>query len=204
MAAFADPEIRAVLATIGGDDQITVLRHLDPEPVRADPKPFLGYSDNTNVLNWLWFHGIEGVHGGNTQVNLGPGPAPDAQHLASIRAALFGGDVELVPVTRTRDMGLPWDDPAALTEPPPDLPDMQPINPDGQPRVAEGTQGLANLDAAWAFRRNWWPGTGAIAVVVGDDRRPRVEYAKQRVSLSEAAGYFEFLMQQLADAQRAS
>ena len=41
-AAFADPTIRAVLATIGGEDQITVVPHLDPGPVRADPKPFLG------------------------------------------------------------------------------------------------------------------------------------------------------------------
>src|SRR5215211_2649975 len=53
-AAFGDPEIRAVVATIGGDDQIRVVRHLDPDLVRADPKPFLGYSDNTNLLNWLW------------------------------------------------------------------------------------------------------------------------------------------------------
>lgn len=45
-AAFADPEIRAVLATIGGEDQITVIRHLDPTPLASDPKPFLGYSDN--------------------------------------------------------------------------------------------------------------------------------------------------------------
>ena len=94
MAAFADPDIRAVLATIGGDDQITVLRHLDPEVVRADPKPFVGYSDNTNLLNWLWFHGVEGVHGGSTQVQLGPGPAPDPEYLTSLRAALFGGDVD--------------------------------------------------------------------------------------------------------------
>src|SRR6478752_10430099 len=36
-AAFGDPEIRAVLATIGGDDQITVIRHLDPDLVRRDP-----------------------------------------------------------------------------------------------------------------------------------------------------------------------
>src|SRR4051794_4839577 len=30
-AAFADPEIRAVLATIGGEDQITVVPHLDAD-----------------------------------------------------------------------------------------------------------------------------------------------------------------------------
>ncbi len=137
MAAFADPDIRAVLATIGGDDQITLLKHLDPEIVRTDPKPFLGYSDNTNLLNWLSFHGVEGVYGGSTQVHLGPGTRPDAEHLTSLHAALFGGDVDLVPVTRTRDMGLPWDDPAALSDPPPDLP-AEPWTWTGPERVVTG------------------------------------------------------------------
>jgi len=85
--------------------------------------------------------------------------------------------------------------------PPEDLPEVQPLHPDGQPRVAEGRAGLARIDAARAARRNWWPGTGAIAIAVGHDRDPRIEMIKERVSLSEAAGYFEFLLQQLADAQ---
>lgn len=42
-----------MLATIGGEDEITVVPHLDPALVRADPKPFLGYNDNINLLNWL-------------------------------------------------------------------------------------------------------------------------------------------------------
>lgn len=36
-AAFADPSIRAVLATIGGEDQITVIPHLDPALAPVDP-----------------------------------------------------------------------------------------------------------------------------------------------------------------------
>ncbi len=119
-AAFADPSIRAVLATIGGDDQITVLKHLDPQLPLADPKPFVGYSDNTNLLNWLWYHGVGGVHGGSTQVHLGPGPAIDEQHLESLRCALFGGEVRLRPVARSRDVGISWDDPRSLTDRAPD------------------------------------------------------------------------------------
>ena len=69
MAAFTDPGIRAVLATIGGDDQITVLPHLDPGVVVACPKPFAGYSDNTNLLNWLWNLGVPSYHGGSTMVH---------------------------------------------------------------------------------------------------------------------------------------
>jgi muramoyltetrapeptide carboxypeptidase LdcA involved in peptidoglycan recycling len=116
-AAFADPEIRAVVATIGGEDQITVIPYLDPEPIWNDPKPFLGYSDNTNLLNWLWTHGIGGFYGGSTQVHLGPGPAIDPNHMTSLRAALLtGGRLEITEPGESEDFGRDWNDPAALTE----------------------------------------------------------------------------------------
>ena len=116
-AAFADPGIRAVLATIGGDDQITVVPHLDPALVRADPKPFLGYSDNTNLLSWLWTQGVAAFYGGSTQVHLGPGPAVDAVHVVSLRAALLTGErVQVTEPGESEDVGRDWADPAALTD----------------------------------------------------------------------------------------
>ncbi|MEQ6899783.1 S66 peptidase family protein [Nocardioides sp. YIM 152588] len=116
-AAFADPSIRAVLATIGGEDQITVVPHLDAAAVRDDPKPFLGYSDNTNLLNWLWTHGVAGFYGGSTQVHLGPGPGVDPVHEASLRAALLaGGTLEITEPGESEDFGHEWTTPRALTE----------------------------------------------------------------------------------------
>ncbi|HEY5860521.1 MAG TPA: S66 peptidase family protein [Actinomycetota bacterium] len=116
-AAFADPQIRAVLAVIGGEDQITVVPHLDPALVRADPKPFLGYSDNTNILNWLWCNGIAGFYGGSTQVHLGAGPGVDAAHAATLRAALLTAErLEITDPGESEDFGRPWDEPAALVE----------------------------------------------------------------------------------------
>ncbi|MCI1020347.1 LD-carboxypeptidase [Microbacterium sp. C5A9] len=116
-AAFADPSIRAIVATIGGDDQILVVPHLDPTLALADPKPFVGYSDNTNILNWLWSLSIRGYYGGSTAVHLGPGPAVDAVHLASLRAALLdGGDLEITEPGESQDVGLRWADPRALSE----------------------------------------------------------------------------------------
>ena len=95
-----------MLATIGGDDQITVIPHLDPELVRRDPKPFLGYSDNTNLLSWLWSNGVASFHGGSTQVQLGPGPAVDDIHAASLRAALLtGGRLEITEPGESEDVG---------------------------------------------------------------------------------------------------
>lgn len=115
-AAFADPSIRAVVATIGGDDQITVVPHLDPELVRADPKPFLGYSDNANLLSWLWTQGVAAFHGGSVAVHLGPGPALDPEHAASLTAALLTGErLEITEPGQAEDYGVRWDDPAALT-----------------------------------------------------------------------------------------
>lgn len=137
-AAFGDPEIRAVLATIGGDDQITVIPHLDPALVRADPKPFLGTSDNTNLLSWLWTHGVAGFYGGSTQVHLGPGPAVDPVHAASLRAALLTGErLEVTEPGESEDIGKDWNDPAALTA----YGDREPTEPwtwAGPPRTVSG------------------------------------------------------------------
>ncbi|MCO1657413.1 S66 family peptidase [Pseudonocardia humida] len=116
-AAFADPRIRAVLTTVGGEDQITVIPHLNVDAVRADPKPFLGYSDNTNILSWLWTNGVAGFYGGSTQVHLGPGPGVDPVHRAALRAALLTGErLRITDPGTSEDIGRDWQDPAALTE----------------------------------------------------------------------------------------
>lgn len=116
-AAFADPSIRAILVTIGGDDQLLVVPHLDPALPLADPKPFVGYSDNTNILNWLWGLGVQGYYGGSTAVHLGPGPTVDDVHLRSLRALLLdGGELEVTEPGESEDVGRRWHDPRALVE----------------------------------------------------------------------------------------
>lgn len=116
-AALRDPSIRAIMATIGGDDQITVVPHLDAAAAQADPKPFIGYSDNTNILSWLWSLGVPGYYGGSTAVHLGPGPGIDEIHARSLRAALIdGGEIELTEPGESEDNGRRWEDPRALTE----------------------------------------------------------------------------------------
>jgi muramoyltetrapeptide carboxypeptidase LdcA involved in peptidoglycan recycling len=122
MAAFADPSVRAVLATIGGEDQITVLPFLDADVVRVDPKPFLGYSDNTNLLNWLWHNGIAGFHGSSTMVHLGRGGGPHPVSLESLRRALFaprgaGHALDLHPAEEFSEDERDWADPATLDLP---------------------------------------------------------------------------------------
>ncbi len=87
--------------------------------------------------------------------------------------------------------------------PPTGMQEVQPADPRGQSRIAEGVKGLQGQDAMRKWRSNWWPGTGTISVVVQADGAPKAVWAKDRVSLSETLAYFEFLVQQLANAQRA-
>jgi len=47
MQAFADPSIKGIFATIGGDDSIRLLPYLDLNVIRDNPKIFMGYSDTT-------------------------------------------------------------------------------------------------------------------------------------------------------------
>ena len=114
-AAFADPGIRAILAVVGGDDQITVIPHLDAALARRDPKPFLGYSDNTHMHHWLWVNGIASFYSGSSRVHLGPGPGVDEVHARSLRAVLVTGDrIEITEPGESEDFGVDWADPRAL------------------------------------------------------------------------------------------
>lgn len=116
-AALADPSIRAILASIGGEDQVLLMPHLDAELLQADPKPFLGYSDNTHLLNWLWCNGVGGFYGGSTMVHLGAGPSVDPIHAESLRAALLdGGDLAISEPGESEDFGLDWSDPRSLSQ----------------------------------------------------------------------------------------
>ncbi|MBH1938489.1 LD-carboxypeptidase [Streptomyces sp. AV19] len=119
-AAFADPEIKAVIASIGGDDQLTVLPHLDRELLRDHPKPFFGHSDNTNLLLFLRNLGIVGYYGGSVMVHFGRPGALHPLTAASLRAALFAsGPYELARAAASGDIDRPWDDPLTFASEPP-------------------------------------------------------------------------------------
>jgi len=156
-AAFADPEVTAVLATIGGDDQITVLRHLDVDLIRANPKPFFGYSDNTNLLHFLWTQGIVGYHGGSVMVHLGRGGRMHPAHLESLRAALFGSDwYHLAEPPDWGDEPVSFQTPDRFGEEPPMWPHeaWDWVNPPSG--VLEGRTWGGNLEIlSWLLQAGW-------------------------------------------------
>ncbi|MFG3419524.1 S66 peptidase family protein [Micromonospora sp. NPDC048063] len=163
-AAFADPTITAVLATIGGDDLITVTPHLDDAVLRANPKPYFGYSDNTNVLNHLHRLGIVAYHGGSVLVHLGRAGRPHPLTFDSLRAALFtSGWYDLTPAPEWGDRPNDWRDPASLAHEPEMLPG-EGWRWQGPSRVVEGCTWGGNLEILhWLLAADRLPSAGALA-----------------------------------------
>lgn len=145
-AAFADPDIKAVIASIGGDDQMAVLPHLDRTLLRANPKPFIGYSDNTNLLLFLRNLCIVGYHGGTVMVEFGRPGSMHPMTADSLRAALFtSGEYELTAPSTCGDIGRPWQDPRTFeSEPEMELADGWSWH--NGDRVVEGISWGGNLE----------------------------------------------------------
>ena len=101
---------------IGGEDQITVIPHLDADLVRARPQALPRDQRQHQPPPLALGNGVASFYGGSTQVHLGPGPGVDDIHARSLRAALVTGEtLEVVDPGESEDVGVDWADPRALT-----------------------------------------------------------------------------------------
>ena len=109
--AFEDQEIKAVIATLGGDDQITYIKNLPNEVFINNPKPLFGYSDNTHFQNFLWLNGIPSFYGGNLFTQFAMQVKMDSFTKKYLELALFSDStVELTSSPVFNDEGLNWAD----------------------------------------------------------------------------------------------
>jgi muramoyltetrapeptide carboxypeptidase LdcA involved in peptidoglycan recycling len=116
IAAFSDPEIRGVITSIGGDDQVTYVKNLPGDVFRNNPKPFFGYSDNTHFANHLWLNGVPSFYGGCLFVQIAKTPVAEPFTFDYLRKALFEeGEVALTASETYNDIGVGWDNPQDMT-----------------------------------------------------------------------------------------
>lgn len=87
-AAFADPEIDAVICIRGGYGSNYLLEGLDIDLLRRNAKPFIGYSDHTAIATWMLDQaGVPWLHGPMVAADFWRGDGVD---LLSFAAALGG------------------------------------------------------------------------------------------------------------------
>jgi len=115
--AFENKEIKAVIASIGGDDQVTYIKNLPKEPFINNPKPFFGYSDNTHFINFLWLCGIPSFYGGHLFTEFAMQNEMDEFTIKYLKYALLeNGVFELKASPVFNDIDLDWGDSTLLTQ----------------------------------------------------------------------------------------
>ena len=116
MEAFADPSIHGVVSTIGGEDSIRILRHLDLGVLRAHPKVFIGYSDTTVTHFACFAAGLTSFYGPAIMSGFAENGGMHRYLVDSVRRTLF--TAEPVGEVRPNDSGwtvewTAWADPAS-------------------------------------------------------------------------------------------
>ncbi|MDL5362961.1 LD-carboxypeptidase [Halalkalicoccus sp. NIPERK01] len=87
--AFEREDIRGIIAAFGGNDQLRMLPHLDPERVRENPTRFFGASDNTHLHLFLDDLGIVSFYGAQLFPDLVADPRMRPSTRGWVERALF-------------------------------------------------------------------------------------------------------------------
>lgn len=114
MQAFADPSIKGIFSTIGGDESIRLLPFIDFDVIRDHPKIFLGFSDTTMSHLMCYKAGLVSFYGPSILVGFAENCGMFPYMVESLRRTLFSSAVigELKPSTEWTVEGLDWADPA--------------------------------------------------------------------------------------------
>lgn len=109
--AFTDPEIKAILATTGGLDEIRILPYLNWRMIEKNPKIFLGYSDNTNIHLFLNNLGIISYYGCSVMSQLAMQGGMHEYTKNYIKKALFEPQIgEIINSPEWTDFDFDWAD----------------------------------------------------------------------------------------------
>lgn len=196
-AAFADPSVAAVIASIGGDDAIRLLPFLDAAAIRANPKLLMGFSDTTVLLAAIRAMGLVTFHGPSVMAGLsqlGALPAMAGDH---VRRMLFEPAERLVlPRFDAWTDGYPdWSDPALVGQ-------VWPLRSDDGPRVLQGdgtVRGelfggcLEVLDwirgtSAWPVGADW---DGRLLLLEPSEEQPGEDQWRRILRSLGASGVFD-------------
>lgn len=111
LQAFADPAIKAIISTIGGEDSIRLLSYLDLDVIRNNPKIFMGYSDSTITHFACHKAGIGSFYGPSIMAGFGENGGLFPYMVDSVQRTLFSCEPIGVLIPNTQgwtDERLDW------------------------------------------------------------------------------------------------
>ncbi|MGY5810503.1 S66 family peptidase [Rhizobium sp. LEGMi198b] len=160
MDAFADPSIAGIVATIGGNDSILLIQHLNLDIIRQNPKVFLGYSDTTSLHLACHAAGLASFYGPSIMSGFAENGGMHRFTIDGVRKALF--EIEPIGLVPPNTEGwtaeqTDWGDPAQQRKPrllqPADLPRILQGHGSASGHLLGGCAEVLEMAKATA----WWP-----------------------------------------------
>jgi len=96
MEAFQDKTIKAIICMTGGDDTIRLLRHIDINVIKENPKIFMGYSDTTANHFMMYKAGVVSFYGPSIMAEFAENVAMHEYTKRHIKNTLFKPSSELL------------------------------------------------------------------------------------------------------------
>ena len=195
MQAFADPAIKGIISSIGGDDSIRLIPYLDADIIRRNPKVFLGYSDTTVSHFTCLQAGLGTFYGPSIMAGFGENGGLFPYMLTAVQRMLFSVDPvgELHPNLDGWTIELlDWADPGLQEQ-------NRKLNPSTGWRFLQG-QGVHSghlmggcievLDwlrgtPAWPHQSQW---KGAVLFLETSEEAPNPQAVKRILRAFDAAG----------------
>jgi muramoyltetrapeptide carboxypeptidase LdcA involved in peptidoglycan recycling len=175
MAAFTDPSIAGVVASIGGDDSIRILPFLDLSVLAAHPKVMLGFSDTTITHMACLRAGLVSFYGPSIMAGFAENAGAFPYMIDGVRRALFAPEEPMVWPENHDGWTvehLEWSDPSNQTTP-------RALCPTTGWRwlggaTAEGPIVAGCLEALdWLRGTDWWPDLkGSVLAIETSEEQP--------------------------------
>lgn len=110
---FADPSVKAIIATLGGGGAQQILPYLDWHTISANPKIFCGYSDTTILLQAVHkLAGFTTYYGPSLMTEFAEYPAiPDYSKNMFLRAVGSSEDIHITSLDKLLSKKIAWSSP---------------------------------------------------------------------------------------------
>lgn len=189
--ALRDPDIQGLVSTIGGDDGVRVLPHLDLDLIADHPKALLGYSDTTTIQMAFLQAGVVSFYGPAVMAGFGENAGLHDYLVRGVRSALVdpGRDVVWPPNADGWTTEQPdWGDPSTQVVP-------RTLTPSAGWQwhgrgVAVGPAVAGCLEVLdWMRGTPWWPDLeGAVLLLETSEEQPPPEVVARFVRSLAAMG----------------
>ncbi|WP_363550475.1 S66 peptidase family protein [Caldifermentibacillus hisashii] len=110
MAAFRDPDIKAIFTNIGGEDSIRLLPYIDFKVIHNNPKIFMGYSDTTIPHLFCLKAGVSSFYGPSILVDFAENIEMHPYTVDKIKRTLFSNKAigEIEPAAEWTSEHVEW------------------------------------------------------------------------------------------------